>query len=589
MTPMARQQDDAALLPDGQARLVALTDALALWNAQSESSYLSAGEDLQAIHAMLRAVEDAMARTIAVMTGPDILAIDARLGAAAELAAALERNGEAIGRRLAEVLSGRDHAADGNEQVARAFSLLEYVALVARTHTGAIGGRGGDLAAFLNQVTVLVGAGRKVAGDMTARLADLHRSLEDAAQQLRERQQEDARSAPLIEVIASLTRELASRRGAADGNRSAAHHAFAEAARSVAEVVGVLQFHDIARQRLEHVIDHLRLMFALVDEVPLPPQDAPADAATRQAWITRIAQLEQAQLVDLAQLYQSKMTLIGGSLDSILRQAREGAGLVGAMLQVDRAQLEDGRGMGITRQAQQLEDRFLRREQRREAIFSSLADCIRAAGQFAAMTDALDDVEFSLRLAGFNAAIHAADRDSGDRTIGYIAHEIRDSATTAKEGADLIRVGIRATAAAADELQGALLPIEVKSATDIRDAIAGVLAAVGAAEAECLAQLAGAEAAAAEVPDKVGRAKALMQGHVEGLTLINAAIDALTPLASDPLPDLDLAPLSARLTGNYTMREERAILATIFGEPIAEDEPPTPAAAADDDLSDVFF
>lgn len=588
MTQLARQENPAAL-PDGQAPLAALTDALALWNAESETSYLSAGEDLQAIHAMLRAVEAAMAQTIAVMTGPGILDIDTRLGAAAELAAVLERNGEAIGRRLAEVLKGRDHAANGNDQVARAFSLLEYVALVARTHTGAIGGRGGDLAAFLNQVTVLVATGRKVAGEMSARLADLHGSLEDAAQQLRERQQEDARSAPLIDVIAALTAELSRRRGAADGNRAAAHQAFAEAARAVAEVVGVLQFHDIARQRLEHVVDHLRLMFALVGEAPLPAGDAPADPATRQAWITRIAQLEQAQLIDLAQLYQAKMALIGASLDAILRQAREGAGLVAAMLQIDRAQVEDGHGMGITRQAQQLEERFLRREQRREAIFASLADCIRAAGQFAAMTDALDDVEFSLRLAGFNAAIHAADRDSGDRTIGYIAHEIRDSASAAKEGADLIRIGIKATAAAADELQVVLLPTEVRGATEIRDAIAGVLGAVGAAEAECLAQLAGAEAAAADVPGRVGRAKALMQGHVEGLTLINAAIDALAALAAGPVPAADLDALSARLTADYTMREERAILATVFGEPMPEEEPPAAPAAENDDLSDVFF
>ncbi|MBM3604972.1 MAG: hypothetical protein FJX25_09500 [Alphaproteobacteria bacterium] len=588
MTPMAQRHNNAAPLPDGHGQLVPLIDALALWNAQSESSYLSAGEDLQAIHAMLRAVEDAMARTIAVMTSAGLHDIDARLGAAAELAEALERNGDAIGWRLAEVLKGRDHAAGGNEQVARAFSILEYVALVARTHTGVIGGGGGDLTAFLAQVTVLVGTGRKVASDMSARLADLHDTLEDAAQQLRERQQEDARSAPLIEVIASLKRELESRRGAANGHRSAAHQAFAEAARAVAEVVGVLQFHDIARQRLEHVIDHLRLMFALANNVPLPAADAPADAASRQAWIAHIAQLEQAQLVDLAQLYREKMALIGGSLDAIMQRACEGAGLVGAMLQIDRAQLEDGQGMGITRQAQQLEERFLRREQRRETIFASLADCIRAAGQFAAMTDALDDVEFSLRLAGFNAAIHAADRNSGDRTIGYIAHEIRDSATVAKEGADLIRVAIKATAAAADELQEILLPTEVSSAADISAAIADVLVAVGAAEAECLAQLAGAEVAAADVPDKVSRAKAMMQDHVQGLTLMNAAIDSLASLAAEPVAEVDLSSLSALLSANYTMREERLILAAVFGQALQEEEQ-SPAAAEDDDLSDIFF
>lgn len=574
--------------PVEQTPLATLTDALAFWNATSESSYLSVGEDLQAIHGMLRTVEDAMAQTIATMTGPDMLAIDDRLGTAAALAETLENNGGAIDQRLSEVLVGRDNAAIGNEQVSRALALLEYVALVARTHTGAIRGRGGDLAAFLQQVTVLVATGKKVSGSMSDRLEDLYRSLESAVQQLRARQQEDARSAPLIEVIASLTRELFHRRGSADESRSGAYQAFAEAAQSVADVVGVLQFHDIARQRLEHVIDHLRLMFALRADTPLMGFDGPPDATSRKAWITRIAQLEQAQLVDLVQLYQEKMALISCSLDSILKQARSGAALVGTLLQVDRAQVENGKGIGITRQAQYLEERFLRREQRREEIFSSLSDCIRAAGQFASMTDALDDVEFALRLAGFNAAIHAADRDSGDGTIGYIAHEIRDSATSAKEGADLIRIGIRDTAAAADELQAVLLPTEVDSANAIRDAIAGVINAIATAEAKCLAQLGGAESAAAEVPTRVSRAKALMQGHVEGLTLMNAAIDALGALAKDRVADVDFSFLSAHLSAGYTMREERAILAAVFGEAIPEEQSP-PVIAASDDLDDVFF
>lgn len=588
MTLIARRHDEFLAAPDEQAELLVLTDALALWNVQSETSYISAGEDLQAIHGMLRAVEQAMARTISIMTGPEILAIDDRLGTAACLAERLENNGEAIAQRLAEVLAGHDHAACGNEQVGRTFSLLEYVALVGRTHAGSIGGRGGDLAAFLNQVTVLVGSGRKVARNMSDRLGDLHRSLDDAAQQMRERQQEEERSVPLLEVIAALTGELSSRRGSADENRVATRHAFAEIARSVAEVVSVLQFHDIARQRLDHVIGHLRLMFALIADEPLAQADGPTDAAERQAWITGIAQVEQAQLDDLIRLYQAKMALISGSLDSILDQARNGAALIGTTLRIDRAQLEEGGGMGIARQAEHLEERFLRREMRREAIVAMLADCIHAAGQFAAMTEALDDVEFSLRLAGFNAAIHAADRDSGDRTIGYIAHEIRDFATTAREGADLIRTGIRQTATAADELQAVLLPTEVSSSTAIRGEIGNVLAAIGAAEADCLSQLASAQAAAAKVPARVTRAKALMQGHVQGLALMKAVIETLATHASAPAPEADLSALSARLSADYTMREERAILASVLGESLSTKEPPAETAASHD-LSDVFF
>lgn len=576
-------------LPDDLVALAALTDTLARWNADSEGAYLHVGEDLQAIHGMLKAVEGAMARTIEIMTGTDILTIDARLAEAAERACTLEGNGRAIGARLGDVLDGRGDAHDGNEQVVRAFSLLDYVALVARTHTGAMMERGSSLSAFLVQVGVLVGTGRTLAGQLSDRLAHLHRSLQDAADQLRDRQMEEARTKPLLEVIRSLEQDLTARRLSADGNRQGARLAFSDAAQSVAEVVGVLQFHDIARQRLEHTITHLELMFHLAQGGGLTDDALPPDIPARHLFIARIARLERAQLIDLVQLYQARMAVIGDSLDIILGQARNGAGLVGGMLQVDRSAAEAGLGMGITRQAQEMEHRFLQREARREAIFASLAECIEAAEQFASMTDALDNVEFSLRLAGFNAAIHAADHQGGDRTIGYIAHEIRDNAANAKGGADLIRIGIGKTTDAAGDLQSVLLPTEIREATAIRDLFAAVLGAVENAERLCLDQLADAEAAAAAVPDKVARAKDLMNEHLTGLALMQAAAQALGPLAiADPegTGSVDLTPLTNILSAHYTMREERMIFASIF----AECAPPETASDHDsDDLSDIFF
>jgi len=526
------------------------------------------------------------------MTGTNILAIDAHLSAASRHACALDDNGTAIGARLGDVLDGRGDASDGNEQVVRAFSLLDYVTLVARTHTGATMARGSSLSSFLEQVGVLVGTGRTLAGQLSERLGHLHRSLQDAADQLRDRQLAEARSRPLLEVIRSLEQDLTARRISADGSRQGAKLAFADAAQSVAEVVGVLQFHDIARQRLEHTISHLNLMFQLGRGAALKDGGDPLDDATCKAFVTRIAQLERAQLIDLAQLYQSRMAVIGDSLDVILDQARNGAGLVGGMVQIDRSAVEAGLGMGITRQAQELEHRFLQREARREAIFTSLAECIQAAEQFAAMTDALDDVEFSLRLAGFNAAIHAADHQGGDRTIGYIAHEIRDNAAHAKGGADLIRVGIRKTTDAADDLQSVLLPTEVREATAIRGLFATVLSAVGTAESHCLIQLADAEAAASSVPEKVARAKDLMQEHRSGLMLMQAAAQALDPLGmAEPDADVDFTPLAELLSGHYTMKEERIIFASIFGDAVPDEDTDAKVDPApdNDDLSDVFF
>ncbi|SCY38491.1 hypothetical protein [Paracoccus tibetensis] len=587
MAALARRLDDGSLALHPEAQLSALADALAGWNARSEGAYIAAGEDLAALHAMLRRIEAALARTIDVMTGPEVQQIDERLGTTAGHAATLARNGQAIERQLAEVLAGREDAAAGNEQVERAFKLLDYIALVARTHTGSIAGRGSPMAPFLDQVSALVGGGRRQAAALSERLAELHRSLGAAAGLLRERQHEEARQAPLQEVVAALSRGLAARRGAADEGRAGAHLAFAEAARAVGEVVAVLQFHDIARQRLEHVVAHLGLMSALLSGATAGP-DLPADAPTRRAWIAAIARLERAQLLDLAQLYQDRMSMIGGSLDGILSQSRSGAGLVAAMLRDERDRAEDG-AIGLVQQAQQLEERFLMRERHRAQICDSLADCVRAAEQFAAMTSSLDEIEFSLRLAGFNAAIHAADRDSGDRTIGYIAHEIRDSAASAQAGGDLIRMGVARTAAAADALQSVLLPVETGSAAAIRGVIGAVVAAVGAAEAECLAQLAGAQGAAADVPARVARAKGLMQGHVEGRTLINALIDALGTFAAAAPSEADLSALATRLAADYTMREERDILARIFPGVIPESHPEAETGAAEDDLADIFF
>lgn len=578
------------------APLEALTGLLAAWNAASEDAYLAVGQDLQTIHDALRAVEGAMARTIALMTGPEIARIDERLAEAAALALALESNGEAIGTRIGDVLDGRRDAQHGRDQVARAFSLLDYVALVARTHIGASIECENPMTAFLDEVATLVEAGRAVTDRLSGRLAHLNASLEAAAVHLHDRKMEEARAKPLRAVIATLGEDLRARRVSADDNRHAARLAFARMAQSVARVVGVLQFHDIARQRLEHTIANLGHLARLTAGGGLGAE-GPPDPRVRAAFIARIARLEAAQLADLAQLYQGRMAVIEASLGDVLVQARDGVGLVGALLLVDPSRAAGGPDLGIVRQAEELERRFLLRDMRRDAICASLAACVEATTQFASMTDALDDVEFSLRLAGFNAAIHAADQQGGDRTIGYIAHEIRDNATSAKTGADLIRTGIVAATRSAGELQSVLLPTEVQAATTIRQHFAGVLDAVQEAERHCLDQLSAAEAAAAGIPARVDGARAQMQRHLAGLTLMTRVRDLLGSLpefGSDETGDVDYAPLARLILAGYTMKEERDVFFRVFGsagtDPDGGDMAGAePEAGAEEDLSDVFF
>lgn len=582
------------------APLEALTGLLAAWNAASEGAYLSVGRDLQGIHDALRTVEAAMARTIDVMTGPEIARIDERLAEAEALAVALESNGEAIGTRIGDVLDGRRDAQHGRDQVARAFSLLDYVALVARTHIGAAMECENPMTAFLDEVATLVEAGRAVTDRLSGRLAHLNASLEAAAVHLHDRKMEEARAKPLRTVIATLGEDLRARRVSADGNRHAARLAFARMAQSVAQVVGVLQFHDIARQRLEHTIANLGHLARLSAGHGLGAE-GPPDPPVRAAFIARIARLEAAQLADLVQLYQARMAVIEASLGDVLVQARDGVGLVGALLLVDPARAAGGSDLrpdlGIVRQAEELERRFLLRDLRRDAICASLAACVEATTQFAAMTDALDDVEFSLRLAGFNAAIHAADQQGGDRTIGYIAHEIRDNATSAKTGADLIRTGIVAATRSAGELQSVLLPTEVEAATTIRHHFAAVLDAVQGAERHCLDQLSAAETAAAGIPARVDGARAQMQRHLAGLTLMTRVRDLLAGLpetGSDETAEVDFAPLARLILAGYTMKEERDVFFRVFGSAGADPDAgemaeAEPGAGAEEDLSDVFF
>ncbi|MDY8107616.1 hypothetical protein U0C82_00445 [Fulvimarina sp. 2208YS6-2-32] len=588
---------------DAIARVMTLLDQ---WNTSSESVYLKTGEELQAIHADLCTIEATLSRTIDIMTGERIAAVHDELVRAVEEAAVLSGSIDRIDDLIRTAIAGRSEAIEGKLGVVSVFQMLRYVTLVGRTHIRSMPISTGELDTFVDNVVDLVNTGEETATMLGERLDQLGDCLSDSVgilETTRRRASDEARPLPI--AIGEIDEALTARQESAKAAQEKKREAFRAAAAAVAGVVSGLQFHDIARQRLEHTSANIRLMIDLAKGVALPGRDHPPGPEARDAFIAKLADLEIAQLGDLAAAYDGKMRDIEDHLGRIFEQSQFCSGLVLNALEGD----QDSQSTPLLGGARQIEQSFSQSETLRTALQSGLDAYIETAGFFSATTAQLDSLEFHLQIAGFNAAIRAAHIEQGDEAIGYIAREIRGQASGAKFGADRVRSGIEAALVAANELQDHVLPRSDAAVETIRAAIALMVTTFTEAEAECLAQLSANEDAATSLPDRVSRARSLMGRYVEGCELMDSAVAALTALCA-ALGDrgeieVDYTPLAEAVSRQYTMREERQIFETIFAiAPARPTAVPTkaegpsgePASAAscengdgDEDLSDVFF
>ncbi|WP_156419318.1 hypothetical protein [Aureimonas sp. AU12] len=539
------------------------------WNVSSEAVYLGAGEDLQLLHRRIGTVRDCIRQSTEAVSSPEADRVETLLGTAATSAAALETLAIERSNVLRTLADGVATAATGSTAVALVFRLLDYVVLVARTHVEGMTQARDVLVPFTQHVHELVGSGQGVARALDERVRLLAGHIgESRAIDARVGAKAMLGEPSLAFQFRTLIRRLAQERDGVAMTRAEAHRSFSTIREAVGGLVMGLQFHDIARQRLEHTLGNLERLFLLAETGRLAHDGAPLEGTARNLALRRIVELEIAQIESLTELYETKMGDLHGNLEILAGEIAASDRILGTLFS------EDGDGAGksaiavLESEAVRVRARFARGEADRRHLDASLHECVEAAGPLIAMTDELAALEHTLRLAGFNAAVRAAHVDSGDETIGYIAREIREQASVAKAQADLVREGIEVSVAATRDLETAILPQIASAEGEISAQFAEATAILGRIDAECLDKLREASTNARGLGAKIEMISGLMTPHVEGCALMRQTVHILRHLLAD-LPDEVVSAeeglkLYSLLAAQYTMAEERAIFEASF-------------------------
>ncbi len=595
---------DSIALPESSAVLsgketAPLRELLALihqWNVSSEAVYLGAGSDLQTLHRRIGTVRDSIRQSTEAMASGDGDRVETLLSEAAGSAARLETQAGERSRVLRVLSEGVSTASEGASAVALVFRLLDYVVLVARTHVEGMTQARDVLVPFTEHVHELVGSGQTVARSLDARVRLVQGHISES-------RTIDARvggralvgEASLAYQFRSLNRRLSQERDTAATTREAAHRSFSVIRDAVGGLVMGLQFHDIARQRLEHTLSNLERLFLLDETGRLTHDGAPLEGTSRLLAVRRIVELEIAQITSLTELYETKMGELHANLDLLAGEVAQSDRILSSLFSEDGTQGGRSAIAVLEAEAAKVRARFEKGEADRRQLDASLHECVEAAGPLIEMTDELASLEHALRLAGFNAAVRAAHVDSGDETIGYIAREIREQATVAKSQADLVREGIEMAVSATRELEETILPEIAGAEAAIAERFATATDILSRIEAACQDHLREAATNARGLDERIRTIAGLMTPHHEGCSLMRRTIGQLQTILQG-LPDEAITPeealrLHGLLASQYTMAEERAIFEASFrgiGLPATAAVAAAPAAA-DDDIDDLLF
>ncbi|WP_062015753.1 hypothetical protein [Aureimonas sp. AU4] len=585
---------DTLLSPEALQPLSRALERIHQWNVSSETVYLGAGEDLQTLHRRIGTVRDGIRRTTETVSSADGDRVEALLAGAAEAATDLEAAARERTRLLRTLSDGVTLSAGGSAAVALVFRLLDYVVLVARTHVEGMSEGRDVLVPFTEHVHELVSSGQAVAGSLDERVRVLRGHIEESrAIDNRVGARAAIGEPSLAFQFKGLIRRLAMERDTLADTRQEAHRSFSTIRDAVGGLVMGLQFHDIARQRLEHTLGNLERFLLLAAEGKLA-HDAPALAPkARNLAVRRIAELEIAQLQSLASLYETRMGELHGNLTVIEDELLASDRLLASLFR-EGASGEGRSAMAVLEsETSRLRQRFQRGENDRRQLDESLRECVEAADPLIAMTDELGALEHTLRLAGFNAAVRAAHVDSGDETIGYIAREIREQATAAKVQADTVREGIEASVGATRELEASVLPAIRRAENAISTQFEEATALLARIESDCQSEMRAASGQAEGLSGRVRTISTLMTPHVEGCALMREAVALLEAMLRG-LPDEtasleDARDLHGLLAGQYTMAEERQIFEASFRGQLGAAPAAPVAAAAADDIDDLLF
>ncbi|WP_152044791.1 hypothetical protein [Aureimonas psammosilenae] len=567
-----------------------LANAITAWIEADEAVFLDAGSRLRSVHGRLARVRDGIGRSTELLSADRMASMREDLARAAGDAGRIETLSGERADALAGLRTAIADAAVGAKALRGVFKTLDYVALIARVQVERMRSRHEELVPFAMHVDELVDSGEKVVRVIDQRMEALCGQL-DGSRTVEDRRSDEATGPALIDGFMQLVTLIESQQREAGRQREDAGRSFTALWQAIAQVVMGLQAHDMVRQRFEHTARNLAIFADLAADGTLGDGGEPLAPHLRPAARRRIVLLEIAQIEDLSEVYNERTTKIRADLGSIATELGGCTALLGRLMPERSGQ----GGLGqLDAEASRLREGFHGGREAREKTTESVERSVVATQSLIELTNRLVELEYELRLAGFNAAVRAAHVDGGDETISYVAGVIREQASKARDMAEQVRNGIESAASVTESLSQRILPTLGNAESSVETALTSAATLLSDAEASCRTALAESTEAAQGLGPEVEDVHHLMSASEDGgamMQALGAALAAcLAELAAEDLPEDDAARLDRVLTASYTMEEERAVHARCFGlAPVSAIPAPSPAPAGDDDFDDILF
>ncbi len=590
-----RGQASPGIIKGWSRRLREVTAGLSSLGRRTEGEFLSVGERLREVHARAEAVSDEASSAASLISGTEIeSAIEGLRGLAERMNAFLSRSGseaarneEAL-RRVGRILDEVRGPLTEFQKVVRS---LRVLGIATKIESARLGQGGGDFRALAQNVMDLSALIETKSEDIMERGKVLGVSVGDTLSRVLDHEaalRERARGI-LADASASLA-ALVDAHGKGVATVKAVSDRSSGISRSIGDVVTSMQFHDITRQQIEHVVDAFSDLDEKLAAVSGGWPGAPGAKRRMAAGLTGdICALQAAHLDNAGTTFASAVDSVIRSLREIARTADDIAGEAGRM-----AGTVDRTGDTVLSATERGLSSVIAALEECAGAGRDLAEVVRSAAdtleEMSAFVNDIDGIGIEIEMVALNAVVKAAHTGEKGAALGVLAESIQrlsaDSRRQATAVADALRevrsaAGTLRSSAAADgggQLRDPEVERMVRPLGDLVASLHAVNASVGH-------RLSGLDDSARSLSGDIERIVGAITAHhiVTGaIAEANRNVDEIGRQARALAPAarrVSEAGLLDALAQRYTMQTERKVHYSVTG--IAPGAAGAPAAAAE--------
>jgi methyl-accepting chemotaxis protein len=416
-------------------------------NRSTERDFLAVGEKLMEFRSTARQIASDMAAMTELISGEQgrnaSHALTRLLEHSSEMDARIQQSGEALG----QVRDFSRHIRQAFSGLRNTVSVFRTLCTLTRIETSRLGGAGLDLGHLAAEVGPLSESIQSSGERVLEASHRLDHDVQSAIRGASDLQATQLKELPaLIAGVSESWRSLEERRkcAAESSDRQAAQ--FAAVCEAIEELVGSIQFHDITRQQIEHVVEALRQLCS-----EWTSRGGNLDSAAGGARIVLV--LQSTHLSEAARIFTSSVERMQRGLESIA-------------VRVENTPEASRALMGIS--GDDHDSFFLRMEGQFTAILKMLGTCNAAQAQMESTAASLEEtigriresvaeirgIEIRIQRISTNATVRATHIGAPGIALNVIAEIMRGLALDSNANTEDVAATLDAMSAAASRVAG---------------------------------------------------------------------------------------------------------------------------------------